>query len=91
MFGTMMRWIVVLGAFDNCEVSCARNDVNGDTALSGSLKSRFGLVDKGTNFMVEGEGRMSLLLRSKSWQKTAVLEESDAALGCAAFRSITSQ
>ena len=91
MLGTTMRWIVVLGAFDNCEVRWVRKAANGDTALSLSLKSRFGLVDKGTNFICEGEGRISLLLKSKSWQNTAVLEDSDAALGCAAFRSVTSQ
>lgn len=91
MLGTTMRWIAVLGEFDNCEVRWVRKAANGDSALSVSLKSRFGLVDKGTNFMCEGEGKSSLLLKSKSWQNTAVLEESDAALGCAAFRSVTSQ
>lgn len=40
--------------------------VKGETVLSRSLKSKFGLVDKGTNLMFDGEGRMSLLLRSKS-------------------------
>lgn len=34
--------------------------------LSASLKSKFGFVDKGTNFTLEGEGRVRRLLRSKS-------------------------
>ena len=40
--------------------------MKGDTVCGGSLKSVFGRVDVRTNFMVDGEGSVSLLLRSKS-------------------------
>jgi len=36
-----------------------------------SLNSKSGLVTEGTKYISDGEGSVSRLLRSKSWQKTA--------------------
>lgn len=47
------------------------NVVNGETDGSWSVKSRLCLVDVGTNFICAVDGRMSRLLRSKSWQNIA--------------------
>lgn len=66
--------IAVGGEEERCIDRWFKKATNGDFVTSPSLNSKFGLVITGTNFMGEGEGRISRLLRSKSWQKTAAGE-----------------
>ncbi len=62
----MIRWMVVGRFTESCVVRWFKKAVKGDTVVGGFLKSKFGRVNIGTNFMVDGEGSVSRLLRSKS-------------------------
>lgn len=57
---------MLLDVEESCIVRWVRKVLKGDSDVSVSPKSRFGCLDVGTNFIGEGEGRTSRLLRSKS-------------------------
>lgn len=56
---------------------------------SGSLKLRSGCVERGMKCMFEGEGRISRLLRSKSWQNIAEGSELEFGVDCGTILSVT--
>lgn len=66
-----IRWIVEGGLFWRDVVRWWRNCVKGEV-VGGVVKLRFGGEERGMKWMGEGEGRISRLERSKSWQKIAV-------------------
>ena len=64
----MMTRCIEVGDEESCVVRWATNFANrGDSGL-GSVKSRFGRRETGTNCNCPDVGKMRRLLRSKSWQ-----------------------
>ncbi len=61
-----MRWTVVLGDADRCLIRWFKKVVNGDVEVIWSLNSKSSLVAEGTKYILDGEGKIRRLLRSKS-------------------------
>jgi hypothetical protein len=56
--------------------------LKGELEVVLSLNSNSGLVIEGTKYIRDGEGNVSRLLRSKSWQKIAPEFEVDVPVDC---------
>jgi hypothetical protein len=61
-----MRWTFVFGEADRCVTRWFKYAVKGDLDVLFFPNSKSGLVAEGTKYTLDGEGRISRLLRSKS-------------------------